>query len=115
MMLSDAPRVDMRVRLPPLFATAHTHSFLKTLSRFVPPSHSSYSFSVTNPHNTRHTPHILHQMSYAVFQAAEEAAAGGSRGRKRTADDTPKTGGWSHVCLGCVYRLECGLQCVMLA
>lgn len=32
------------------------------------------------------------QMSYAVYQAAEEAAAGGSRGRKRTADDAVKSG-----------------------
>jgi hypothetical protein len=32
------------------------------------------------------------QVSYAVYQAAEEAAAGGSRGRKRTAEDAVKPG-----------------------
>lgn len=32
------------------------------------------------------------QMSYAVYQAAEEAATGGSRGRKRTADAAVKSG-----------------------
>lgn len=34
------------------------------------------------------------QVSHAVYMAAEEAGAAGSRGRKRTADDTDKTGGW---------------------
>lgn len=39
----------------------------------------------------------LTKMSYAVYQAADKAAAGGSRGRKRTADDAVKSGPAAHA------------------
>lgn len=39
----------------------------------------------------------LARVSHAVYMAAEEAGAAGSRGRKRTADDTDKTGASGHA------------------
>lgn len=39
----------------------------------------------------------LSRISYAVYQAAEESAAAGSRGRKRTADDAVKSGPAVHA------------------